>query len=67
MLIDVPRADGVEQPVLVAGNPIKMSRIADGAPGTIPTVGQHTNEILHELLGLDAAAVARLRSDAVVS
>jgi crotonobetainyl-CoA:carnitine CoA-transferase CaiB-like acyl-CoA transferase len=31
-----------------------------------PTLGQHTEEVLRDLLGLDAAAMARLRDDGVI-
>jgi crotonobetainyl-CoA:carnitine CoA-transferase CaiB-like acyl-CoA transferase len=31
-----------------------------------PTLGQHTDEVLKQLLGLDTAAIARLRSDGVI-
>jgi len=31
-----------------------------------PTLGQHTNEVLRDLLGKSEAEVARLRSDGIV-
>jgi crotonobetainyl-CoA:carnitine CoA-transferase CaiB-like acyl-CoA transferase len=31
-----------------------------------PTLGQHTDEVLKEWLGLDADTIARLRSDGIV-
>src|SRR5262249_21573399 len=31
-----------------------------------PTLGQHTEEVLRDLLGLDAAAIARLRADRII-
>jgi crotonobetainyl-CoA:carnitine CoA-transferase CaiB-like acyl-CoA transferase len=31
-----------------------------------PTLGQHTDEILEELLGLNAAAIQQLRADRVL-
>lgn len=67
MLVEVPRTDGVEQPILVAGNPIKMSRLAEGPDGYFPTIGEHTNEVLHEFLGLDGSAIATLRSEGVIA
>ena len=30
MLVEMPRPDGVDEPVLVPGNPVKMSRVAEG-------------------------------------
>ncbi len=67
MLVQVPRTDGVEQPVLVAGNPVKMSRMPERPDGEFPTVGEHTDEVLHELLGLDASALASLRHEGVIA
>ena len=32
MLVEMPRTDGVEQPVSVPGNPIKLSKVPDGGP-----------------------------------
>lgn len=40
--------------------PIKLSRTAGGIRGTSPDMGQHTREVLGELLGLDGAAIAEL-------
>jgi crotonobetainyl-CoA:carnitine CoA-transferase CaiB-like acyl-CoA transferase len=31
-----------------------------------PTLGQHTEEVLRALLGLDATAIATLRADGVI-
>jgi crotonobetainyl-CoA:carnitine CoA-transferase CaiB-like acyl-CoA transferase len=31
-----------------------------------PVLGQHTNEILREVLGLDATAIAELRTSKIV-
>jgi crotonobetainyl-CoA:carnitine CoA-transferase CaiB-like acyl-CoA transferase len=39
-------------------------------PGTVrslgPTLGQHTDEVLRELLGLDDAHIAKLREQRVI-
>lgn len=67
MLVEIPRTDGVEQPVLVAGNPVKMSRMAEMPDGDFPTVGEHTDEVLHEFLGLDASSLAVLRQEGVIA
>ena len=52
--------------VRLPGNPIKMS----GMEGTIskpaPMLGQHTDEVLSELLGLDAQTIAALRANGAV-
>ncbi len=61
MLVELPRTDGGEQPVLIPGNPIKMSKVAEGPETRVPWLGEHTDQVLHDELGLDAAALARLR------
>lgn len=66
MLVEIPRTDGVEQPVLVAGNPVKMSSIPDELERPFPKVGEHTEEVLQHLLGLDAADLADLRRQGAI-
>lgn len=48
------------------GNPIKMSRTFSAPERVAPDLGQHTEEILREVLGLDDAALAELRAKEVV-
>ena len=54
-------------PVLVAGNPIKMSRVAEGPESNVPLMGEHTDSVLSSVLGLDEATIDELISDGVVS
>jgi len=65
MLIEVPRADG-EKPYLVSGNPVKMSRLAEGPVAPAPRLGAHTEEVLREVLGADDAELGRLRSEGAI-
>jgi crotonobetainyl-CoA:carnitine CoA-transferase CaiB-like acyl-CoA transferase len=67
MLVKVERTDGVDQPVLVAGNPIKMSRVAEGPESNVPLMGEHTVSILSAVLGLEDTAVDELISNGVIS
>ncbi len=67
MLVEVERTDGVDQPVLVAGNPIKMSRVSEGPEHDVPLMGEHTDSVLVALLGLDDTAIDQLIADGVVS
>lgn len=67
MLIEVPRVDGVEEPYLVAGNPIKMSGMAEGPEEDVPLVGEHTDEVLRETLGLNDAELSKLRENGVIA
>jgi formyl-CoA transferase len=66
MLVEVPRVDGVEQPILVPGNPVKLSRMTEGPETRMPWVGEHTAEVLGAELGLDEARLAELRAAGVI-
>ncbi len=65
MLIEVPRPDA-EDAMLVVGNPVKLSRVAEGPVGSFPGLGEHTDEVLGEALGLGAADLADLRAAGVI-
>lgn len=65
MLIEMTR-DDAEHPMLVPGNPVKMSRVAEGPVRRFPALGEHTHEVLTETLGLDDAELARLHDDGVI-
>jgi len=67
MLVELPRTDGVDDPVLIPGNPIKMSKVTEGPETRIPWVGEHTAEILGKELGLDPTELARLRDAGVIT
>jgi crotonobetainyl-CoA:carnitine CoA-transferase CaiB-like acyl-CoA transferase len=50
----------------VTGTPVKLSE-TPGAPGEpAPLLGQHTHDVLQELLGLDSAACHSLAERAIV-
>ncbi len=66
MLVELERTDGVEQPVLVPGNPVKMSKVAEGPETRVPWLGEHTDRVLGDELGLDDHQLAALhRSGAI--
>jgi formyl-CoA transferase len=65
MLLEVPRPDGGD-PMLVVGNPVKLSRVSEGPLERFPSLGQHTDEVLRELLGLGDAELAGLRERGVI-
>ncbi len=67
MLVEMPRTDGVEQRVLVPGNPVKMSKVTEGPETRVPWVGEHTGEVLAAELGLSADALAAFRDRGVIS
>ena len=66
MLIELQRPDGGD-PVVVPGNPIKLSGLPEHAQAPPPMLGQHTDEVLTGELGLDADTLAELRSAGVIS
>ena len=67
MLVEMPRPDGGEQPVLVPGNPIKMSKVAEGPETRVPWLGEHTDEVLADELGLSADELAALRDEGAIA
>ncbi len=66
MLVEVPRTDGGD-PVLVPGNPVKLSKMAEGPETRMPWVGEHTDTVLRSELGLDDETLGRLRGMGVIT
>ncbi|MBK7136736.1 MAG: CoA transferase [Rhodocyclales bacterium] len=62
--IDLPHALAGSVPLVA--NPIRLSASPLEYASAPPLLGQHTNEILHELLGLPQAELARLRDQGVI-
>ncbi len=67
MLVELERTDDVDEPVLIPGNPIKLSRMAEGPETRVPWVGEHTDDVLRDELGLADDELAALRADGVVA
>ncbi|HYA69720.1 MAG TPA: CoA transferase [Acidimicrobiales bacterium] len=67
MVVGIERPDGGPQPVLVPGNPVKVTGWPDGGDRRIPWLGEHTDEILRAELALGDGAIAALRSAAVIA
>ncbi|MEE3330157.1 MAG: CaiB/BaiF CoA-transferase family protein [Myxococcota bacterium] len=65
MLIEVPRPDS-DEPLLVAGNPVKMSSVQEGPVERWPTLGEHTDAVLRADLGIDDSEIARLRDTGAI-
>ena len=61
----------VEQPgigsYLMAGSPLLFSELGRLPATAAPTLGEHTDEILAELLSLSATEIGRLHDDGVVA
>ena len=62
MRIDVPHATAAAGTVPLIANPIQMSRTPPTYRHSPPTLGQHTDEVLAELLQLDFAERGELRA-----
>jgi len=66
-----PMFQEVEQPgigsYLMAGSPLLFSELGRLPATAAPTLGEHTDEILAELLSLSATEIGRLHDDGVVA
>ena len=62
MLVEHPRTDGVDQPVLIPGLPVKFGSVAEGPEARVPWIGEHTDEVLGSELGLGSEELGRLRA-----
>ncbi len=65
MLVEMDRTDDVEEPVLVPGNPVKLSKMVDGGDTRVPWHGEHTRDILATELGLSESALDALSDEGV--
>jgi formyl-CoA transferase len=66
MLVELPRVDGVADPVLIPGNPIKMSKTAQGPETEPPCVGEHTDDVLRAELAIGDDELEKLRAAGVI-
>ena len=66
MLVELPRPDG-GAPVLVPGNPIKMSKVAEGPETRVPWLGEHTDDVLRAELALSDDELKSLRDDGAIA
>lgn len=72
MLVEMPRTDTASdgsplEPVLIPGNPVKLSKMAEGPETRVPWVGEHTETVLREELGLSDGDLAELRAGGVIA
>lgn len=54
-------------PVLSPGSPIDFRSLARSPVAPAPQLGQHTDQVLSETLGLDSGAIGRLHDDGIVA
>jgi crotonobetainyl-CoA:carnitine CoA-transferase CaiB-like acyl-CoA transferase len=67
MVIELERVDGGDDPVLVPGNPVKLSKMAEGPETRVPWVGEHTASVLQDELGLSDDDLANLADAGVIA
>ena len=67
MIVSLPRTDDVDEPILLPGNPIKMSKVSEGPETRVPWVGEHTKQVLKEELGLDQSELETLQEAGIIS
>jgi crotonobetainyl-CoA:carnitine CoA-transferase CaiB-like acyl-CoA transferase len=67
MIVEMPRVDGVDQPVLLPGNPVKLSKMAEGPETRVPWVGEHTRAVLAAELGLREEQLDELAANGVIA
>ncbi len=67
MLVELERTDGVADPVVIPGNPVKLGAVAEGPETRPPWLGEHTDSVLREELGLTDEEIDALRSAGVIA
>jgi len=67
MLVEMPRPNDDGDSVLIPGNPVKLSEVAEGPETRVPYVGEHTSEVLQTELGLNDNALSTLRAEGVIN
>ena len=67
MVVEMARPDGSGPPVLVPGNPVKLSNVARGPESRVPWLGEHTESVLAAELGLTAPELAELKAAGVIA
>lgn len=66
MVIPLQASDARAAPVLVPGNPVKLSNVEEEHEQRVPWLGEHTSEVLGKELGLDDAEIATLVERGVI-
>ena len=69
--VNNPMFDKIDQPgvgrILAPGSPLSFSEIDRGQPTVAPRLGEHTDEILLEMLSMTATEVGKLHDNGVVA
>jgi crotonobetainyl-CoA:carnitine CoA-transferase CaiB-like acyl-CoA transferase len=56
----------VDQPVLIPGLPVKFAEVTEGPESRVPWLGEHTDPVLTEELGLDDRELGELRAAGII-
>ncbi len=64
MKVVLPHGSGAA--VAHSGSPLRFSKTPVAYRGSAPMLGEHTDEVLGSVLGLEDAAIAELRADGVI-
>jgi crotonobetainyl-CoA:carnitine CoA-transferase CaiB-like acyl-CoA transferase len=67
MLVAIDRTDGVTQPIMVPGSPVRLLSVGTRVDRSLPTTGEHTNEVLARELLLTDGELAALRAGRVIA
>lgn len=67
MLVAVDGVEGRRGPVIVPGNPVKLSKVPDDDDRRVPWIGEHTRGVLRAELGLEDGEIADLAEKGVVA
>ena len=66
MLVAVEPPNGGD-PFVLPGNPVKMSAMAEGPETRMPWLGEHTDAVLADELGIEGAEIERLRAAGIIA
>jgi crotonobetainyl-CoA:carnitine CoA-transferase CaiB-like acyl-CoA transferase len=66
MRLQMPHPVAGDRPIELIGSPLRMSETPPTYRHSPPTLGQHTDEILRELLDVSDTDIATLRSDGII-
>jgi len=67
MLVEMPRTDNADDPILIPGNPVKLSKMQEGPETRVPWVGEHTDDVLRAELDLDDRELIKLRGAGIIA
>jgi len=66
VVVEMPHAQATGGTVKVIANPVRLSETPADYRITAPLLGEHTDGVLTDILGLDAAEIASLREKGIV-